>query len=73
VATEQPAASVVVRGADAALSPLLRSVSLALNALSVTKSCLVEERETLRAFGPRDYAMRVLQVLATRANQMYCL
>lgn len=61
IVAEQPAASVVVRGADAALSPLLRSVSLALNALSVTKSCLVEEREILRAFGPRDYAMRVLQ------------
>ncbi len=60
--TERAAPSVVVRGADFALSRSLRGMKLTLQAAAATKSAVDAEMEALQAFGTRQYAARALQV-----------
>ena len=55
--------SVVVRGADFALTRYLRSLGLAASAALATKSALDAELEALKAFGAPKYSARVVQVL----------
>lgn len=62
---EQPAPSVVVRGADAALSRSLRSVSVAISTALAAKCRLAAEVEALKAFGTVQYGARVVQVPET--------
>jgi len=62
VTAERAAPSVVVRGADFALSQSLRGMKLTLQAAAATKSAVDAELEALQAFGTRQYAARALQV-----------
>ena len=59
---ERAPPSVVVRGADFALSRSLRGMKLTLQAAVATKSAVDAELEALQAFGTRQYAARALQV-----------
>ena len=62
VCAERAPPSVVVRGADFALSRSLRGMRLTLQAAVATKSAVDAELEAIQAFGTRQYATRAVQV-----------